>query len=138
MIIFFKRLNILIIFIIIIFILGLIDFKKDIPKKSQVIPDVDAVVVLTGDRGKRIQEGYELINQTNYKQMFISGVSGSMNVLQKILNLDEEIVNCCIEVGYKATNTYENAIETDYWAKNNNEKSLQIFICKEHYFYLVK
>lgn len=119
-----KKINLLILLILLFFIFGLINFKESIPKNNKLIKNVDAVVVLTGDRGKRIQEGYELIKKTKYNKMFISGLDSSMKVLQSILDFDELIVECCIEVGHKAKNTYQNAIETKYWANNNKVKSI--------------
>ena len=42
-----------------------------------------------------------------------------------ILNFDREVVDCCIEVGYLSKNTYENALETRYWAL---EKKIQTIL----------
>ena len=122
--IFFKKLNFLFLIIIISLTLGLINFKSSIPKAPLTLKASDAVIVLTGGKGARISKGYELIDQTNLNKLFISGVGGSKSVLQKILQLDENKVECCIEFGYKARNTYQNAIETRFWASNNNVNSI--------------
>lgn len=133
MIIFFKRLNIIILLIFIFGVIGLFKFTKSIPDKNNLNHEnYDAVVVVTGDRGQRIEVGYTLINSTNLKKMFISGMGGSLKVLQNILELDEEIVACCIDVGYKAKNTYQNAIETKLWAKDNNVKSIILITTDIH------
>ncbi len=124
MIIFFKRINFFILIVIISATLGLIKFKSSIPKTPLNLNSSDAVIVLTGDRGKRIEKGYHLISRTNDEKMFITGVGGSKEVLQKILGFEESIVTCCIEFGYKAENTYQNAIETRHWAINNNIESI--------------
>ncbi len=108
----------------IILIIGLVNFKNSIPKATLNVNSGDAVIVLTGDKGRRIEKGYNLIDQTNFNKMFISGVGGSKTVLQKILGLDEIKVNCCIEFGYKAKNTYQNAIEVKTWALNNHINSI--------------
>ena len=122
--IFFKKLNFLFLIIIISLTLGLINFKSSIPKAPLTLKASDAVIVLTGDRGKRIEQGYKLIDQTNFNKMFISGVGGSKTVLQKILGLDEVKVDCCIEFGYKAKNTYQNAIEAKIWGLSNHVNSI--------------
>jgi len=124
LVIFFKRINFFILIIIVSLILGLIKFKNSIPETPLNLVSSDAVIVLTGDRGKRIEKGYHLIGDTNYEKMFITGVGGSKEVLQKILGFEESIVECCVEFGYKAENTYQNAVETRHWAKNNNIKSI--------------
>lgn len=132
MITFFKRLNLFILLFIIVFTFGLINFKNSIPQEKKLKEVADAVVVLTGDRGKRIEKGYELIDNTKFNKLFISGVSGSMKVLQKILDFDEQKVECCIEVGYKSKNTLQNAIETNFWASKNNFKSIILITTDLH------
>ena len=66
---FFKRFYFLLLIVIVFLILGLINFKNSIPKMSLDLTSSDAVIVLTGDRGKRIEQGYKLIDQTNFNKM---------------------------------------------------------------------
>ncbi|MAV82003.1 MAG: hypothetical protein CMI90_00890 [Pelagibacteraceae bacterium] len=128
----FKRINFFIFIIILIFFIGFLNFKNSIPKEPMSFKQTDAVVVLTGDRGKRLEKGYELIDQTKDSKMFISGVGGSKTVLQKILGFEESKMDCCIEFGYKAENTYQNAVETRYWAELNNIKSITLITTDLH------
>ena len=117
MIIFLKRVNIIIALILLFLTLGLIKFKNNLSHGPVSNFNVDAIVVLTGGKGERIIEGYKQIEKSNQNKLFISGVDNTFNsevVLVNILNFDQNIVECCIEVGYLSKNTYENALETRY------------------------
>ncbi len=60
MIIFLKRLNIIIALILLFLTLGLIKFKNNLSSDPVSSFNVDAIVVLAGGRGERIMEGYNL------------------------------------------------------------------------------
>ena len=135
MILFLKRLNIIIALIIIFISLGLIKFKNNLSYLKTETFNADAVVVLTGGKGERIIEGYNQIKNSNQKKLFISGVDDTFNsevVLVNILNFDREIVECCIEVGYLSKNTYENALETRYWALEKKIQSILLITSNLH------
>jgi uncharacterized SAM-binding protein YcdF (DUF218 family) len=42
------------------------------------------------------------------------------------------MVNCCIEVGYLSENTYENALETRYWALEKKIQSILLITSNLH------
>ena len=135
MIIFLKRVNIIIALILLFLTLGLIKFKNNLSHGPVSNFNVDAIVVLTGGKGERIIEGYKQIEKSNQNKLFISGVDNTFNsevVLVNILNFDQNIVECCIEVGYLSKNTYENALETRYWALEKKIKSILLITSDLH------
>ena len=135
MILLLKRLNILIALIFLFLTLGIIKFKNNLSHDKAQNFNVDAIVVLTGGKGERIIEGYKQIENSNHNKLFISGVDNTFNsevVLVNILNFDQNIVECCIEVGYLSKNTYENALETRYWALERNIKSILLITSDLH------
>ena len=135
MILFLKRINIIIALITIFIALGLIKFKNNLSYLKTENFNVDAVIVLTGGKGERIIEGYKQLKNSNQKKLFISGVDDTFNsevVLVNILNFDQEIVECCIEVGYLSKNTYENALETRYWALEKKIDSILLITSNLH------
>ena len=73
----------------------------------------DAIIVLTGGRN-RISEGIRLLNDNLADKLFISGVPTDISIkqIEKQANItaDDESK---IELGRKAKNTLENAIETE-------------------------
>ena len=135
MILFLKRINILLALILLSLALGIVKFKNNLPNQKISNFDVDAIVVLTGGKGERIIEGYRQIENSNQKKLFISGVDNTFNsevVLINMLNFDQEKVECCIEVGYLSKNTYENALETRYWALEKKINSILLITSNLH------
>lgn len=92
----------------------------------------DAIIVLTGGKN-RISEGIRLLNENLADKLFISGVPADVSIKQiekqaKVYADDENK----IELGRKATNTIENAIETEEWIKQNNIKSIRLVTSSYH------
>lgn len=92
----------------------------------------DAIIVLTGGKN-RISEGIRLLNENLADKLFISGVPADVSIKQiekqaKVYAYDENK----IELGRKATNTIENAIETEEWIKKNNIKSIRLVTSSYH------
>ena len=81
-----------------------------------------AIVVLTGS-SDRINVAFELLKQNKAENLFISGVNSKVSVGALFQKIDENIVNR-IHLGYKADNTYENALETNMWLQQNNISSI--------------
>ncbi len=89
----------------------------------------DVIVVLTGGPN-RIKEGFQLLEKNFSKKIFISGVNPIVkkNDLKKIINENDDpekdnLINCCLYLGKKATNTKSNAIEVTKWMSKNNLNS---------------
>lgn len=93
----------------------------------------DAIVVLTGGRN-RISEAIDLYNNHLAEKMFISGVS-KYTKIQDIVNLTHVKIAFPehVELGYKATNTIENAQEIQEWIKKNNIRSLRLITSNYHF-----
>ena len=91
--------------------------------------DTDAIGGLRGGRG-RLAEGVTLLatKDGEPRQLFISGVDKGVPIkeLMSHLNLDQVDVNCCIALGYEATNTRENARETLIWLQHKDFKSFRL------------
>ena len=92
----------------------------------------DAIVVLTGGRN-RILEGIQLLNENLADKLFISGVPENITISQiekqARIKADDETK---IELGRKAKNTIENAIEAEEWIKKNNIKSIRLVTSSYH------
>lgn len=107
---------------------------------QQQVPDqgsekADAIVVLTGGQG-RLAEGVSLLATTDEepRQLFISGVDKEVSIKELLnhLNLDQVDVNCCIALGYEATNTRENALETMIWMQHKGFASMRLVTAHYH------
>jgi len=134
--IFHKLKKILFLFSLIIILFDIYDFYTFINKQTNKISTyrgVDAIIVFTGGEN-RVQSGIDLISNNVGKRLFISGVNPDTNIFdisEQILS-DEDLLNCCIDLGKKANNTIENAIESIDWIKNNNYKNVIIVTSNYH------
>jgi uncharacterized SAM-binding protein YcdF (DUF218 family) len=115
-------------------IFGLLRFIDLIPERSENNnPNSDAIIVLTGG-SNRLKEGLQLLTAKNAKKLFISGVYRGNDVrrLLKVQKYNPTEVVCCINLGYTATSTTGNAIESAVWIRENNFKSIILVTSNYH------
>ena len=132
-----KYINITIIslsIITIIWFFGLLNFLQKIPERMKnKNPTSDAIVVLTGG-SDRLKKGLQLLTKKKAKKLFVSGVYRG-NDVQRLLQVQKykptEIL-CCISLGYAATSTASNAIETADWIKQNKFTSIILVTANYH------
>ena len=113
---------------------GFLLFALSLPSvPTQNIDKADLIVVLTGGRG-RLKTGLDLLNKRAGKKLFISGVGKGVNIstLIELSDTSSDYVNCCIILGYDATNTQENAYETANWITAQGYKSLRLVTSSYH------
>ena len=116
---------------------GLVWFgEQEVPRRVQeeaLFTDTDAIVVLTGGAG-RLGIGIELLAQGRASKLFISGVYRGVDVaeLLRVSRHDPEALECCIEVGYDATDTAGNARETARWMAAEGFQSLRLVTASYH------
>ncbi len=113
---------------------GLLWFVARIPQ-TVAEPDrtTDAIVVLTGGAG-RLRTGLELLARKRARKLFISGVYRGVEVAE-ILRLGRaspQALECCVELGYAATDTVGNARETAAWMAAEGFRSLRLVTAAYH------
>lgn len=116
------------------FLFGLARFAAGIPSQADRPGDpVDAVVVWTGGSG-RLDQGLKLLEDGQVERLFVSGVYQGVDVddLLEVAARNPEELRCCIELGYAAGNTRENAKETGEWASRNDLRSLRLVTAAYH------
>ena len=113
--------------ILIYFLIGLIEYKDKILSNITYISKKSSnIVILTGGTN-RIKDGLKIVNKFEKSSTFNSKilVSGTgkgftkMN-LEKNIDFDFNLIECCIELDSISINTYSNAFETLKWVKKNN------------------
>lgn len=120
-----------------IWLAGLLWFVHKIPERpSSNLAVTDAIVVLTGGKG-RIGYGLSLLAEHKAHRLFISGVGEQATPADVVrstiqrsnlpLFLDKVIV-----LGYSATSTIENAMETAQWMRKENLRSLRLVTANYH------
>lgn len=101
--------------------------------RTSAMPTVDAIVVLTGGRG-RVERGTELLARSAARSMLISGVGANVAARDLIptQRLESATLECCVTLGRAARNTRENAVETAGWVAANGVRSLRLVTADFH------
>jgi len=94
----------------------------------------DGIVVLTGDGGGRIAEGYKLLVQQRAGRMLISGVNPQATDREVALaqQIPMSLMQCCVEIGREATDTIGNAKETAKWVHANRFERIIVVTADFH------
>ena len=121
---------------IILFMTGFILFLSLLPHKLPNMNDYknnNIAVVFTGGAG-RLRAGLDLLKQRKIDQLFISGVYHGNNV-RDILEIyqNDQMLASKIILGYFATNTSGNALETSTWIIQNQLFNHNIYIITNDY-----
>lgn len=118
----------------IIWIAGLFTFLGMLPRSA---PDddtkTDAIVVLTGGSG-RLETGLSLLAADRAQKLFISGVYRGVDV-ERIIALSQQRsqnFECCVVLGYSASSTAENALETVEWVNAQGYSSVRLVTADYH------
>ncbi len=124
--------------LLLIWLGGLIYFTTLIPDSvADPTATTDGIVVLTGG-SDRLREGLQLLADGKAKRLLISGVyrEASLGDLLHIgeapAGLSQQMIDCCITIGYRAGNTLGNATEAAEWAAANNVHSLRLVTADYH------
>lgn len=106
---------------------GLISFYEKIPNTESELKKADAIIVLTGGKG-RIAAGTEMLKQQLSYRMLISGVHEDTRMNEIVKNIDFG----SITLGNKARTTKGNALESKQWIEKNNFKSIILVTSNYH------
>ncbi len=122
------------ILIVLMFIMGFLGFVQAIPKHQPgTIDAADAIVVLTGGKS-RVTGALKLLNAGKGRRLLISGVhkSTSRKALAKLVPIQANLLNCCVDLDKAARDTIGNAAETAMWVSKNKIKSLIVVTSSYH------
>jgi len=125
----------LIVLAVLVWSAGLAWFAGEMPSTaaSADIQPVDAVVVLTGG-SRRLGAGLELLARGDAKKLLVSGVHPDV-VKAEIAGADrrlQALAECCLELGYEATDTLGNAQEAARWMRRERFNSLALVTATYH------
>lgn len=115
-----------------IWIFGFVWFAASTPGPAADI-ETDAIVVATGEAG-RIQRGIELLDKGLAQEMLVSGVNSDVTAdeFAAEFGVSRRQMNCCVDLGFDATDTRSNASEITQWAMANKHKTLRLVTSDWH------
>lgn len=116
------------------FLAGFALFTARISSREPVAPQrADGIVVLTGG-ASRVADGVQLLASGHGQRLLISGVNRSTSAeeLRRTLPSGEALLDCCVDLGRKALNTWGNAIEVAEWTRSRKFRSLVVVTSTWH------
>nr|WP_298690251.1 YdcF family protein [uncultured Dongia sp.] len=122
-----------------VWLIGFMGFVGFIPRDvKDTATKTDAIVVLTGG-SDRLAEGFRLLGAGLSPRMLITGVAQGVTLQQVIENMGadksvapQEMLDCCVTLGYEAGNTVGNAVETASWVRDNKVASVRLVTANYH------
>jgi uncharacterized SAM-binding protein YcdF (DUF218 family) len=93
----------------------------------------DGIVALTGG-SQRIGDAIDLLAQGFARRLLITGVNErtSRDEIARLNPQKRRLVECCVDLDYRARNTIGNALETRRWAAENRFRSLIVVTSNYH------
>ncbi len=120
-------------FFILFWMIGFAWFAIDLPRAAGDDVKTDSVVVLTGG-AKRIDRGLEILESGKAKKLLVSGVDRNVRPAELAAEYDrnDDMFDCCIDLGFQAVDTRSNALETARWVARREDKSMRLVTSDWH------
>ena len=118
--------------LLVAYLIGFLVFVAGLPGAEPASVHADAVVALTGGED-RLSAAVALFERGVGQRLLITGVHLSMTKdrLKPLLHGGRRF-DCCADLGFSATNTHGNAMETAGWARAHHFKSLVVVTANYH------
>jgi uncharacterized SAM-binding protein YcdF (DUF218 family) len=96
-------------------------------------PKVDAIVVITGGKG-RIEYGASLLANDKGKRLLIAGADPSVRKVDLVERLGgkQRLFDCCVDLGSESVDTRSNAEEARRWLDRRRYKSVRLVTSDWH------
>jgi|TARA_R100000049_G_C1952328_1_gene101220 uncharacterized SAM-binding protein YcdF (DUF218 family) len=118
--------------IVLVWVLGFIWFAGWLPGPAPM-ERTDAVIVPTGYAG-RIERGLEVVQTDSADTLLVTGVDPEVKPgeFAAQFKVPERVMECCVTLGFAATDTRGNAQETREWVEAHGIKSLRLVTSDWH------
>jgi uncharacterized SAM-binding protein YcdF (DUF218 family) len=118
--------------LLLLYVLGYAFFAVLLPKSGDE-RTTDGIVVLTGG-AKRLERGLDLLEQGKAQRLLISGVDRSVRPRELAIRYgkDQDLFDCCIDLGREAVDTRSNGEETNRWLKKRKFKTIRLVTTDWH------
>jgi uncharacterized SAM-binding protein YcdF (DUF218 family) len=114
--------------LVVFWAVGLLAFAARVDQSTPVAdpPAADGVVALTGGSDARIASAMKLLERGKARRMLVSGVNpeASRADMRGVVHATRRLYDCCVDLGYQATDTIGNARETAHWARHYDFQTL--------------
>ena len=119
-------------FLAVLWALGFLWFAMALPQPAGD-EHTDAIVVPTG-AGGRIDRGLDLLRAGAAEMMLVTGVDTDVKPAEfsEQFGVEDELMECCITLGFSAFDTRGNARETAEWMADNGYTSMRLVTSDWH------
>ena len=122
--------------VIAFWVVGLLAFASRVEQSTPPPepPPADGVVALTGASTARLTAAVHLLEIGKAERALISGVNvkASRADIRGVTKATRRYYDCCVDLGFAATDTVGNARETAAWAARHNYRSLIVVTSDFH------
>lgn len=118
--------------VVLAYVVGFIVFVTSLPKPPDSVRRADGIVALTGGDARLIAA--ELLFESGIgKRLLISGVhpETTRGEIKQLVHGGSRF-DCCVDLGFEATNTHGNAMEAADWARTHHFHSLVVVTANYH------
>lgn len=126
----------LLLIIIALWAVGLLAFASRVADSTPADdpPAADGVVALTGASNARLTTAVHLLEIGKARRALISGVNqkASRADIRGVTKATRRYYDCCVDLGFSATDTVGNARETAAWARAHGYRSLIVVTSDFH------
>jgi uncharacterized SAM-binding protein YcdF (DUF218 family) len=114
---------------------GFVAFAWNIGRQTPgLVQKADGMIVLTGS-ADRIPDAVELFAKGHATRLLITGVNAGITRAEigRLNPKHRALIDCCVDLGYEALNTYGNAREARRWAEQNEIKRSLIVVTSDYH-----
>lgn len=126
----------LLVIVIALYLVGLEAFASRIAASTPAPtpPAADGVVALTGASTARLTAAIRLLETGRAQRLLISGVNQKVRRadLRGVTRATRRYYDCCVDLGFSATDTLGNARETAAWARTHHFASVIVVTSDFH------
>lgn len=122
--------------LVMIWAVGLLAFSARVARSTPA-PEpqpADGIVALTGPSAVRIAAAMKLLEDGKAPLLLVSGVNPKVSNadMKAVSRAPGRLYDCCVELGFSASNTIGNARETSRWARAHRIRRLIVVTADYH------
>jgi len=118
---------------LLVWIAGFMIFALFLPQPAEPDLSTDAIVVMTGARG-RIERGLDMLAQKRAKRLLISGVDRRVKPHEIAVEFKASpaLLDCCVDLGHESVDTRSNGEEAAGWIERHHYRSVRLVTSDWH------